>query len=65
MYRTISIKLTLKNTGLFQPKFGSNMGKPKCWVKNIIKKITVESEILIMNNLPQHLGVSLFQPNLG
>jgi len=41
------------------------MGKPKCWVKNIIKKITVESEILIMNNLPQHLGVSLFQPNLG
>jgi len=25
-------------------KFGSNMDKPKCWVKNIIKKITVESE---------------------
>jgi len=24
--------------GLFQPKFGSNMNKPKCWVKNVIKK---------------------------
>jgi len=23
---------------LFQPKFGSNMDKPKCWVKNAIKK---------------------------
>jgi len=29
---------TLKNAGLFQPKFGSNMDKPKCWVKNVIKK---------------------------
>jgi len=27
---------TLKNAGLFQPKFGSNMDKPKCWVKNVI-----------------------------
>jgi len=27
---------TLKNAGLFQPKFGSNMDKPKCWVKNAI-----------------------------
>jgi len=26
----------LKNAGLFQPKFGSNMDKPKCWVKNVI-----------------------------
>jgi len=33
-----------KNAGLFQPKFGSNMGKPKFGVKNAIKKITVESE---------------------
>jgi len=24
-----------KNAGLFQPKFGSNMDKPKCWVKNV------------------------------
>jgi len=28
---------TLKNAGLFQPKFGSNMDKPKCCVKNAIK----------------------------
>jgi len=34
---------TLNNAGLFQPKFGSNMDKPKCWVKNVIKKITVET----------------------
>jgi len=27
--------------GLFQPKFGSNMDKPKCWVKNAIKTCTV------------------------
>jgi len=32
-----------KNAGLFQPKFGSNMDKSKCWVKNAIKN-TVESE---------------------
>jgi len=35
---------TLKNAGLFQAKFGSNMDKPKCWVKNVKKKNTVESE---------------------
>jgi len=33
------ILYTLKNAGLFQPKFGSNMDKPKCWVKNAIKKM--------------------------
>jgi len=27
-----------------QPKFGSNMDEPKCWVKNAIKKCTVDSE---------------------
>jgi len=27
---------TLKNAGLFQSKFGFNMDKPKCWVKNVI-----------------------------
>jgi len=27
-----------KNAGLFQPRCGSNMDKPKCWVKNEIKK---------------------------
>jgi len=37
--------LTLqKNAGLFQPKFGSNIAKPKCWVKNAIKTFTVESK---------------------
>jgi len=25
-----------KIVGLFQTKFGSNMDKPKCWVKNLI-----------------------------
>jgi len=31
-----STTYTLKNAGLFQPKFGTNMDKPKCWVKNVI-----------------------------
>jgi len=35
---------TLNNAGLFQPKFGSNMDKSKCWVKTVIKKFAVESE---------------------
>jgi len=30
---------TLKNAGLFLPKFGSNMDKPKYWVKNVITNI--------------------------
>jgi len=33
-----------QNAGLFQPKFGSYMDKIKCWFKNAIQKITVESE---------------------
>jgi len=35
---------TLKNAGLFEPKFGSNMDQPKCCVKNVIKQCSVESE---------------------
>jgi len=35
---------TKKYAGLFQPKFVSDMDKPKYWVKNVIQKITVESE---------------------
>jgi len=31
-----TIGYTLNNAGLFQHKFGSNMDKPKCWVKNVI-----------------------------
>jgi len=27
------VNLHSKNAGLFQPKFGSKMDKPKCWVK--------------------------------
>jgi len=45
------------------------MDKPKCWVKNEIKKCTVESEswVNILNYifLTQHLGLSIFDPNLG
>jgi len=26
----------LNTAGLFEPKFGSNIDKPKCWVKNVI-----------------------------
>jgi len=29
---------SLKNEGLFQPKFGSYMDKPNSWVKNVFKK---------------------------
>jgi len=50
---------TLKNAGLFQPKFGSNMDKPKCWVKNVIKKLVG------LKFLTQYLGLSIFDPNLG
>jgi len=34
---------TLKNSGLFQPKFRSNMDKPKCWVKNVISNFNPTS----------------------
>jgi len=30
-----------KNAGLFQPKFGSNVDKPKCWVKKFKLKVEV------------------------
>jgi len=30
----VTYQYTLKNAGLLQPTFGSNMDKPKCWVKN-------------------------------
>jgi len=33
-------KDTLNNAGLLQPKFGSNVDKPKCWVR-FLKKFTV------------------------
>jgi len=52
---------TLKNAGLFQPKFGQNMDKPKCWVKNVIKKITVESESWSWVNIKN----DIFNPTFG
>jgi len=36
---------TLKNAGLFQPKFESNMDKPKCWVKNAIKYVQLKMKV--------------------
>jgi len=30
---------TLNNAGLFEPKFGSNMDKPKCAIKNLQLKV--------------------------
>jgi len=40
-------KLQLKhpNARLFQPKFGSNMDKPKCWVKNVIKNVQLKVKV--------------------
>jgi len=38
--------------------FGSNMDKPKCWVKNVIKKCTVGFKFEIT-------FLSTFYPNLG
>jgi len=61
---------TLKNAGLFQPKFGSNMDKPKCWVKNVIQKLQLKVKVEVglkfkIKFLTQHLGLSIFDPNLG
>jgi len=49
---------TLKNAGLFQPKFGSNIHKPKCCVKMQLNEQK-------MTFLTQHLGLSIFYPNMG
>jgi len=51
---------TLKNAGLFQPKFGSNMDKPQCWVKNAIKKMFQKRFKFEITFLSQHLGLSIF-----
>jgi len=53
---------------LFQPRFGSNMDKPKCWLKNVIKKIQLKVEVELkfkMTFLTQHLGLPIFDPTLG
>jgi len=36
------------------------MDKPKCWVKNAIKNVQLKVKVLT-----QHLGLSIFYPNLG
>jgi len=36
---------TLKNAGLFEPKFGSNMDKPKCWVKMQLNKLQLKVKV--------------------
>jgi len=46
MQLSVQNHYSLKNAGLFQPKCGSNMDKPKCWVKKSIKNV-VESESLV------------------
>jgi len=52
-------KVHSKKCGLFQPKFGSIMDKPKCWFKKVIKKCTVKSEswVKILN--------FIFNPTFG
>jgi len=38
------------------------MGKPKCWVKNVIKKIQLKVKVEVGLNWG---GLSIFDPNLG
>jgi len=52
-----------KNT---EPKFGLNMDKQKCWVKNVISNFNPTSTFnILIAFLTQHLGLSIFYPNLG
>jgi len=37
------ISFTLNNSELFEPKFGENMDKPKCWVENVIENFNPAS----------------------
>jgi len=42
------------------------MDNPKCWVKNVQLKVKVEVGVKFeMTFLTQHLGLSIFDPNLG
>jgi len=52
---------TLNNAGLFQPKCGSNIDKPKCLIKNVIKIFnpTFNCIFFFLNYiLNQHFGLS-------
>jgi len=54
-----------KMLGCFNPTFGSNMDKPKCWVRNAIKNVQLKVEVGLKFEITQHLGLSIFYPNLG
>jgi len=54
-----------KKKCLFEPKFVSNMNKPKCWVKNAIKNGQLKMKVEVglkfeMIFLTQYLGLSIF-----
>jgi len=56
------MKYTLKNAG-----FGSNLDKPKFWVKNGISYLNFHFQLYIffIEFLSQHLGLSIFDPNMA
>jgi len=51
---------TLKNAGLFEPKFGSNMDKPKYWVKNVISNFNPTSTFTFNCNFFNYIFNSTF-----
>jgi len=69
LLRILSLLPHSKNAGLFQPKFGSNMDKPKCWVKNAIKNVQLKVKVEFVFRfeitvLIQNLGLSIL-PKFG
>jgi len=52
---------TLNNAGLFEPKFGINKDKPKCWVKNVILT-QIQLSLSTVHFLIAFLGLSMFDP---
>jgi len=51
------ILYTLNNAGLFEPKFGSVMDKTKL-------QLSLSTVHFLIGFLTQHLGLSIFDPNL-
>jgi len=41
------------------------MDKLKCWVKNVILKLSLSTVHFLITFLAQHLGLSIFDPKLG
>jgi len=56
---------TLKNAGLFQPKFGSNVDKPKCWVKNVHLKLKFEVGLILNYIFNPTFGFVQIWPKFG